>query len=109
MKSFILSLTLLVSASSFAGKMGPEAIEMFTVMNHHQVQECMKDAPAKLVNMTIEKKTARCPGCVEYKITGNEVGIDIARPEKTVITIKGKAVPGTFAGFVQTYDCSIKN
>lgn len=109
MKTLILSLTLMLSASAFAAQMGPEAIEMYNVMNHHQVQECMKDAPSKMINMTIEKTTFRCPGCVEYKITGNELGIDIPRPEKTVIKIKGKAVPGTFRGFVQTYECSIKN
>ncbi len=108
MKSFILSLSLLVSASAFASKMGPEAIEMYSVLSHGQVQECMKDAPSKMVNMTIEKKVMRCPGCVEYKITGHEVGIDIARAEKTTITITGKMVPGTFAGWIQTYQCDVK-
>ena len=109
MKLLILSLTLLVSASAFAAKMGPEAIEMFNVLNHNQVQECLKDSPSKMINLSIEKKTFRCPGCVEYKISGNELGIDIPRSEKTVILIKGKAVQGTFGGFVQTYECSIKN
>ena len=107
MKSLILTLTLLISASAFAAKMGPEAVEMYAVLSHGQVQDCMKDAPSKMINMSIEKKLMRCPGCVEYKITGNELGIDIPRREKTTIKITGKMVPGTFAGWIQTYECSV--
>ena len=108
MKTLILSMTIFVSASAIAAKMGPEAIEMYNVLNHHQVQECLKDAPSKMINLAIEKSTFRCPGCVEYKISGNELAIDVPRKEKTIITIKGKMVPGTFRGFIQTYECSIK-
>ena len=107
MKSLILYLTLLVSFSAFAGKMGPEALEMYALLSNGAVQECMKDAPSKMINMSIDKTVFRCPGCVEYKITGNELGIDIPRREKTTIKIKGKMVRSTFAGYVQTYECSV--
>lgn len=108
MKKLFVILMAAFSLNGFAAeKMGVEAVEMFQVLSHHSVVECMRNVP-KLVNISIEKTVARCPGCTSYKITGNEVGIDIARPTKTVISIKGKAVPGTFRNFVQLYTCDIQ-
>lgn len=109
MKILFVSFIALFSVSLYASeKMGAEAVEMYQVLSHHQVVECLRNAPHKMVNISIEKSIARCPGCNTYKISGNEVGIDIARPTKTVITIKGRAVPGTFGGFIQTFSCDIK-
>ena len=61
-----------------------------------------------MINVEIEKTVARCPGCNTYKITGNKRNIDTPSVEKSVITIKGKAVPGTFRGWVQTWTCDVK-
>lgn len=109
MKNFVLGFIALLSVNTFAAeKMGSDAVEMYNVLSNHQVNECIRNAPSKMVNISIEKVTARCPGCTTYKISGNKVGIDIASPKKTVITIKGRAVPGTFGGFIQTYSCDIK-
>ena len=109
MKNLVIAFVTLFSMNIYAAeKMGAEAVEMFSVLSNHQVVECLRNAPSKMVNISIEKVIARCPGCNTYKISGNEVGIDIARPTKTVITIKGRAVPGTFGGFIQTYSCDIK-
>lgn len=80
---------------------------MFSVLSHHQVQDCMKDVE-KMVNVSIVKEVARCPGCNTYKITGNTLNIDMVNPEQTVITIRGSSSRTTF-GFNQTYTCSIKN
>lgn len=52
---------------------------------------------------------ARCPGCNTYTITGYELGIDTPKAKKTKITIKGRAVPATFLGFIQTYSCDIQD
>ncbi len=90
-----------------AEKMSADAVEMFQVLSHHQVVECMRNVP-QMVNVSVEKTVARCPGCNTYKITGSEVGIDTPRREKTAIIIKGRAVPGTFNRFVQLYTCDIK-
>lgn len=107
---FILIALMMFSAHTFAQtEMGAEAVEMFKVLTHHQVQECLQRADVDMVNVSIEKSVARCPGCNTYKISGNKRNIDTPSPEKTVITIKGKAVPGAFRGFVQTYTCDVKN
>lgn len=90
-----------------AQKMGAEAVEMFEVLSHPQVAECMSHVP-KMVNISIEKIVARCPGCNTYKISGHESGIDTPRAEQTVVTLAGKAVPGTFSGWIQTYSCDIQ-
>jgi hypothetical protein len=109
MKIIFVSFVALFSVSLYASeKMGVEAVEMYQVLSHHQVVECLRNAPNRMVNISIEKTVARCPGCNTYKISGNEVEIDIARPSKTVITIKGRAVPGTVGGFIQTFSCDIQ-
>jgi hypothetical protein len=90
-----------------AQKMSADAVEIFQVLSHHQVVECMRDVP-QMVNVSVEKVVARCPGCNTYTITGSEVGIDTPRREKTTITIKGRAVPGIFNRFIQLYTCDIK-
>ncbi|WPU65682.1 hypothetical protein [Peredibacter starrii] len=110
MKFLIASLTVLFSFSVFAQqKMGPEAVEIFSMMKHPQVVDCFARENVDLVNIEIKKVVARCPGCNTYIITGNRRNIDTPNPEKTVISIKGKAVPGTFRNFIQTYTCDIKN
>ncbi len=97
MKNLVIAFSMLFSVETFAvERMGTEAVEMYHVLSHPQVVECLRNAPSKMVNIAIEKVVARCPGCNLYKISGNEVGIDIARPTKTIISIKGRAVPGTF-------------
>lgn len=109
MPNLVIAFVALFSVNTFAAeKMGAEAVEMYSVLSNHQVVECLRNAPSKMVNISIEKIVARCPGCNSYKISGNKVGIDIASPSKTVITIKGRAVPGTFGGFIQTYSCDIQ-
>lgn len=110
MKNLFLAASLLFSVQAFSQDlMGDEAKEMFNVLSHHQVQECMKDFDGKLVNLSIKKSVFRCPGCNTYVLSGNKLNIDIASPEKTVITIKGRGVLGFGGHFVQTYECSVKN
>lgn len=109
MKSMIAATLLLASVSSFAQTMmGNEAKEMFSLMSHAQVSECMRDLGGKLINVTIKKDVFRCPGCNTYTITGNRLNIDVPTTEKTVITLKGRGVRSTF-GFAQTYECTIEN
>src|SRR4051794_1131750 len=103
---FLISFLLLISASAFAAgtKMGPEAVEMFQVISHPQVRECLDRADVNMVNITIEKTVARCPGCNTYKITGAARHIDTPSLRGS-ITLTGKMVPATPVGFVQTYQC----
>jgi hypothetical protein len=109
MKNLLIAFVALFSMNIYAAeKMGAEALEMYSVLSHHSVVECLRNAPSKMVNVSIERVVARCPGCNTYKISGNELSIDVPRAAKTVITIKGRAVPGTFGGFIQTYSCDIK-
>jgi uncharacterized protein with PIN domain len=106
---FLFAILMFATVQSYAAtKMGPEAVEMFSVLSHHQVVDCLQRADVNMINISIEKTVARCPGCNTYVITGNKRNIDTPSPEKTVITLKGKAVPGTFRGFIQTYACDIK-
>jgi hypothetical protein len=106
---FIALIAIALSASSFAStKMGPEAVEMFNVLNHNSVQECLRDADLNLVNTSIKKDVFRCPGCNTYTITGNKRNIDIVLPEQTIVTIKGQGVRGFGNQWVQTYTCDIK-
>lgn len=108
MKAVILLITMFLSVQSFAQTtMGPEAVEMFKVASHPSVIECLRDVNVDLVNVEIKKLVARCPGCNTYTITGYKKRIDIASTEKVKITIKGRAVPGTFRDFVQLYTCDI--
>ena len=108
MKYIVAALLTLTTFHTFsAEKMGPEALEMYSVLSHHQVVECLRNVPSRMINVTIEKEVARCPGCNSYKIAGNELNIDIPRSKKTVITIKGSAVRDVFGGYVQTYSCDI--
>lgn len=110
MKFIVLAVAMVLSTQTFAqSKMGPEALEMFKVLTHGSVQECLNNVDVDMVNTEITKVVARCPGCNTYTIKGNRRNIDTPSPEKTVITIKGKAVPGWAGGFVQTYTCSVKN
>lgn len=108
MKSLIAFLALF-STVAFAGVMGPEAVEMAQVLTHPQVKQCLADVNLDdMINLTIEKKVARCPMCNTYVITGNAiVEGDIIVPEKTKISIVGKGVPGWAGGFVQTWKCDV--
>jgi hypothetical protein len=107
MKILITLFIALVSLNTFAGdKMGTEAVEMFSVMSHANVQECMREVPS-MVNIKIEKMTARCPGCNVYTITGNELRIDVPTVKRIKIVIKGKGVRSSFGGFTQTYTCEV--
>jgi hypothetical protein len=108
LKKLIVILSAFLTMNAFAAeKMSEEAVEMFQVLSHHQVVDCMRNVQ-KMVNVSSEKTVARCPGCNTYVVSGNELGIDTPRAKKTVITIKGRAVPGTFRGFIQTYTCDIQ-
>lgn len=110
MKSFSLFAVLLFSVQGFAQtQMGREAVEMFSVLSHPTVKECLMNEQLDLVNVEISKSSARCLGCNEYEISGYRRFIDIASGEKTIITIKGKAVPGIFRTWVQTYSCEVKD
>lgn len=105
----ILAALIAFSSQAFAQtKMGPEAVEMFSVLTHRQVVECLERADVKMINIEITKTVARCPGCNTYKITGNKRNIDTPSVEKTVITLKGKSVIGAFGQRVQTYTCDVK-
>lgn len=109
MKNLVFAFIALVSFNTFAAeRMGPDAVEMYQVLSHHSVVECLRNAPLQMVNISIEKVVARCPGCNAYQITGNTLESDVPRAKRTVITIKGRAVPGTFRGFIQTYTCDIQ-
>lgn len=109
MKLILVAALMVFSAQAFSqSKMGPEAVEMFNVLTHGQVSDCLQRADVDMVNIEIKKMVARCPGCNTYTITGNKRNIDTPSPEKTVITIKGKSVPGTFRGWIQTYTCDVK-
>lgn len=108
MKAVIFLMISLFSINIHAAeKMGEEAVEMFNVLSHHQVVECMRNVP-RMVNISIEKTVARCPGCNSYKISGHELGIDTPRREKTTINIVGKSVPGMFGQLFQQYTCDIE-
>jgi|SRR5690554_1849977 len=110
MKSFSLLAVLLFSVQSFAQtKMGRDAVEMFNVLSHPRIQECLINEHLDLVNVEITKSSAPCIGCNHYEIAGHKKYMDIASGEKTIIMIKGKAVPGTFRTWVQTYTCEIIN
>jgi len=108
MKNIVVTFLTLTTLNAFATeKMGAEALEMYSVLSNHQVVECLRNAPSRMINISIEKEVARCPGCNSYKISGNELNIDVPRSKKTVITIKGSAVRDVFGGYVQTYSCDI--
>lgn len=110
MKFLLIGTVMLMTAGANAATlMGAEAVEMFSVLSRPSIQECMQKADLSMVNIQIEKEVFRCPGCVNYTISGNKLNIDIVEPEKTVIVIKGRQVPGTFFGWVQTYTCSVEN
>jgi hypothetical protein len=109
MKFILVAALMSLSVQVFAqSKMGPEAVEMFNVLTHGQVSDCLQRADVDMVNLEIKKTVFRCPGCNTYTITGNKRNIDTPSAEKTVITIKGKSVPGTFRGWIQTYTCDVK-
>lgn len=109
MKLIIVAALMALSAQSFAQtKMGPEAVEMFSVLTHPQVSDCLQRADVRLVSVEISKSVARCPGCNTYKITGHKRNIDTPSPEKTVITIKGESKMGSFGQRAQTYTCDVK-
>lgn len=110
MKKLLITALILASSMSFAQtKMGPEAVEMFNVLTHRSVVECLEKEDVKMVNVEIKKLVARCPGCNTYTITGNKRNIDTPSPEKTVITIKGRRATGAFGLPTQTYTCSVEN
>lgn len=110
MKNLVVTLIALFSLNTFAGeKMGEDAVEMFKVLSHHQVVECIRNAPSKMVNISINKMVARCPGCNTYTITGHELVIDTPSTKETKITIKGRGIRNSFGGIAQTYTCDIEN
>ena len=111
MKKLVLAFSLIFYTQVFSQgvSMGDEAKDMFNVLTHNQVQECLKDFDGKLINIDIKKTVFRCPGCNTYVITGNKLDIDLVRSEKTVITLKGVGQRGFGGQFVQTFECTIKN
>lgn len=109
MKSFLILVAMFLSVQGFAqSKMGPEAVEMFKVISHPSVQECVRDTNFDLANLEIAKLVARCPGCTHYKVTGFKKHLDVATKEKVTLTINGRSVPGTFRGWIQFYTCDLK-
>lgn len=106
MKFLIVLLMLATVQAHSATKMGPEAVEMFHVLNHPQVRDCLDRENLKMVNVEIEKIQARCQGCNTYKISGNIRKIDIISAHRSVIKIVGKMERGAFNQPVQTYTCS---
>ncbi len=105
----LFAVLMLVTSVAFAAPMGPDAVEIAGVISHSQVKECLADINiGEMVNVTIDKKVARCPMCNSYVITGREiVQGDIISSELTTISIVGKGVPGFGFGFVQTFKCSV--
>ncbi len=107
MKMLMLALALL-SFNAFAQqRMGNEAVEMFEVMSHPTVRQCLKNLSPGLTNISIKKLVARCPGCNYYTITANEMNIDIPSHEKLVISISGREQRGIGGQPVQTYKCNV--
>ena len=108
MKNLFVIMIATLSLSAFAAKMGPDAVEMYEVLSHPTVRDCLENAPRKMVNISIEKIVARCPGCNTYIVTGSELNIDIPSATKTRIKIVGKGVRGMFNTFAQTYTCDVE-
>ncbi len=108
MKTLFAALMLITSVA-FAAPMGDEAIEMAGVISHPQVKECLGNVNiGEMINVTIEKRVARCPMCNTYIITGREIiQGDIISSEVTTISIVGKGVQGFGEGFAQTYKCTV--
>lgn len=106
MKYLLSALVLVSSVSAFASeKMGAEAHDIFRLMTNAQVKECMKDFPSDFVNLEIEKQVYRCPGCVTYTISANELNFDVASAKKSVVILNGRMVRGFGGQWVQTYGC----
>jgi hypothetical protein len=108
MKKSLVALLFILSTNALAMQMGKEAVEMFQVLNNPQVRDCLDRENLALVNVLIEKNQARCPGCNTYKITGYNRAIDTIKPKKTVITLSGRMVQGSFGPLSQTYSCSVR-
>jgi hypothetical protein len=106
----ILASAFFFSSFAFAGvPMGPEAIEMARVLTHPQVKECVQDVNmSSLINVQIDKQVYRCPGCVSYVISGNELNIDVPSTDKTVVKITGSSDRGFGGQIIQTYRCEVK-
>lgn len=107
MKLLIVAISIFLSTQTYAETMGQEAVEMFGVLTHPQVKECLAKEDIELVNVTIKKAVARCPGCNSYTIVGNQLEIDVPRKDKTVISITGKGHIGIAGNWVQSYSCKI--
>jgi hypothetical protein len=109
---FILVALLGLSQFAAAGtKMGEDAVEMLDLLTHRDVVSCIDDIDRlNMVNVKIEKRVARCPGCTTYTITGYpRVGGDVVRGEKATVTIAGRAERATFGfGYAQRYTCTVK-
>jgi len=105
MKSLFFFLSLVLSTVSFANEqLGEEAVEMFQVLSHPQVRECMAKVP-DMVDVSIERRVARCPGCTSYFISGHKRNIDVPELKKTVVKIIGQKMSPPFNN--QTYSCSV--
>lgn len=110
MKFFLIGLAVLLTVSANATtKMSDDAKEMFQLMSNGAVQNCLNDADVDIIVSDISKDVFRCPGCVNYTISGNRRNIDTPSVEKTIIRIKGRSVPGTVGGWIQTYACDVEN
>jgi hypothetical protein len=107
MKQMLMALMLMTSTQLLAAPMGAEAVEIFELLNHFQVKKCLASLDRKLVNVSIDKMVYRCPGCNSYTITGKFLEIDVPRPEKVRVTLRGKAMLDNANQWRQTYDCEI--
>ena len=103
----------LLSVSAFAqyetrqNMMGRQSIELFKMMAHPAIKECMKDIDSRdLVDVKIKRLAARCPFCVSYTITAGVKDID-GVDRQVMIEVEGKKVDAPFGGDfgVQGYEC----
>lgn len=108
MKMSVLFIAVFLSAQSFAQTvMGPEAREMFKVLTHNKVQECLQNVDLDMVDVKITKTVYRCPGCNTYTISGYGKNIDTPSSVQTIITLTGGQTRGAFGMRVQSYTCEI--
>jgi|SRR5690554_3780137 len=110
MKLFSFLALLFFSVQGFTQtKMGHEAVEMFRVLSHPNVQQCLANENLDLINVEISKTSARCLGCNTYEISGYRKSMDMASNERVFVLIRGRAVPGVFRTWIQTYTCKVRD
>jgi hypothetical protein len=105
MKMIAVLFALALTTSSFAHQqMDADAVEAFELFSHPAASGCAVKAP-KMVNVSIEKKTARCHGCNTYIINGSKRIGDMVSG-RVQIRLTGTSVKTPF-GPAQQYKCEI--